>query len=333
MGLYLNIAPFIFLNLIFINLAIKIVHIKDRNKYFKILNIFIKNNMILVFLISSLLSSIYITYCNKKFEKVYKNFNRTEIIAIVISNKKENDYTDSYEIKLEADKYIKFILRVSKSKNEELKYADKIKVKGQYIVPDQSRNYGGFNYKEYLRTEGIYGIFEADKVEVLHHNNLNIIEISTNNLKQKIINNINKILPGNTKDLFLGILMGYDDSISEEIEESFRKSSLTHLLAVSGSHIVYIITGLAISLRLLKVPKKGANIITIIFLILFMYIVDFTPSVVRASIMAIMLLFSSIFYKKNDLLTTFSLSILLILIENPYKILNIGLLLSHLATI
>jgi len=143
----------------------------------------------------------------------------------------------------------------------------------------------------------------------------------------------NKILPQSTKDLFLGILIGYDDNLSEDIEESFRKSSLTHLLAVSGSHIVYIITGLGFLLRILKIPKRTSNILIIIFLILFMYIVDFSASVVRASIMGIILLFSLIFYRKNDLLNTISLSILLILLENPYKILNIGLLLSYFATI
>ena len=55
---------------------------------------------------------------------------------------------------------------------------------------------------------------------------------------------MNKILPADTSQLFLGILIGYDDNLSENIQESFRKSSLMHLLAVSGAHISYIILGL-----------------------------------------------------------------------------------------
>jgi len=333
LGLYLNIAPFIFLILIFITFIIKAIQSKKTNNYIRILNVFLKNNIILVVLISAFLSSIYSVYCNKKYERVYSNFSKTEIIATVVSNLKESEYKNSYTIELKNNKGIKLILRVSKSKNIELKYADKIKVKGEYIIPETSRNYGGFNYKEYLKTEGIYGIFEAEKIEVLENKDLNFVAIFANNSKQKIITNINKVLPEDTKELFLGILIGYDDNLSEEIEISFRKSSLTHLLAVSGSHIAYIITGLAFSLKLLKMPKKAVNIITIIFLILFMYIVDFSPSVVRASIMGIILLFSTILYKENDVLTTISISILLILLENPYKILNIGLLLSYFATI
>ena len=56
-----------------------------------------------------------------------------------------------------------------------------------------------------------------------------------------------------------------------------------------------------------------------------MYITDFSSSVVRASIMGIILLISMILFRKNDIQTTISISILIILIENPYKILDIGL--------
>ena len=72
---------------------------------------------------------------------------------------------------------------------------------------------------------------------------------------------------------------------------------------------------------------------TILVLMFFMYITDFSSSGVRASAMGIILLISLILFRKNDIQTTISISILIILIENPYKILDIGLLLSYFATI
>ena len=332
-GLYLNIAPFLFLLLMVLVWLLKFFHIRSNNTNARILKVFIENNIILLVLISAFLSSMYLEHCNKKYQPIYNNFNKTELVATVVSNKKETEYKNIYTIELDNYNSIKLILRVSKNKDIDLNYADRVKINGEYILPEQSRNYGGFNYREYLKTEGIYGIYEADQIEVLENKNLNYIAIFANNIKQKIINNVNKILPEHTKDLFLGILIGYDDNLSENIEISFRKSSLTHLLAVSGSHIAYIITGIAVSLKMLKIPKKAVNILTSIFLILFMYIVDFSPSVVRASIMGIILLFSAILYRENDILTTISISILLILLENPYKILNVGLILSYFATI
>ena len=334
--LYLNIAPFIFLVIILITIFIKIIAYKSNNKYIRILNIFIKNNIIIAFLISALTSALHLGLCNKSFEMVYKQFNYNEIVATIISNNKETEYKNTYKVKVEnlkGFKNIDLILRVSKSKKILLNYGDKIKVSGEYIVPDGARNYGGFNYKEYLKTQEIYGIYESDTVEVLQHNNLSFIELFSNRVKLKIIENFSNILPEDTNQLFLGILIGYDDNLSEDIEESFRKSSLTHLLAVSGSHIAYIIVGIKFLFQILKIPKKITNVITIMFLMFFMYITDFSSSVVRASIMGIILLVSLIFYRKNDIKTTISISVLLMLIENPYKILDVGLLLSYFATI
>ena len=335
LGLYLNIAPIIFLVLIFFTIFINFIDYK-RSCCIRIIKIFIKNNIILICLITALISSIYLIFCNRKFEKFYNEFNANQIIVTIISNNKETEYTNTYKVRIEnikGFKNINLILRISKSKKITLNYGDKIKVSGEYIIPEVARNYRGFNYKEYLRTQKVYGIYEADKVEILEHKNLSFIELFSNKIKLKIIENFRKILPEDTSELFLGILIGYDDNLSEDIEESFRKSSLTHLLAVSGSHIAYIIVGISFFLELVKFPKKITSIITILVLIFFMYITDFSSSVVRASAMGIILLISLILFKKNDIQTTISISILLILIENPYKILDIGLLLSYFATI
>ena len=297
MVLYLNIAPFILSIFILITIFIKFIDYKGNNYYIRIIKIFIKNNIILIFLVSAFISSVYLAFWNKRFETVYNKFNANEIIGTIISNNKETEYKNTYKVRLEGFKDIKLILRVSKSKKINLNYGDKIKVSGEYIIPDEARNYGGFKYKQYLKTQKIYGIFEANKVEVLKYNNLSFIELFSNKVKLKIIENFNKILPEDTSQLFLGILIGYDDNLSENIEESFRKSSLTHLLAVSGAHIAYIIVGVSFLFKKLKIPKRITQIITIVFLIFFMYITDFSSSVVRASAMGIILLMSMIFFR------------------------------------
>ena len=332
-GLYFNIVPFVFLFMIFILLIIKAININVKNDFIRIINVFINNNTILVFLIAAFISSIYLISYDKKYEAIYNEFSSQEITATIVSNKKETEYKNIYKINLEEYKGVNFLLRVPKSKIINLEYGDKIKISGDYILPEESRNYGGFNYRKYLKTQEVYGIFEADNIKVLKHNNLSKIELFSNNIKQKIISKMNKILPEDTSQLFLGILIGYDDNLAEDIQESFRKSSLTHLLAVSGAHIAYIIVGLGYLFSQLSISKNIRNILTAIFLIFFMYITDFSSSVVRASIMGIILLLSILLYRKNDIATSIDLSILLIIINNPYKILDIGLLLSYFATI
>ena len=80
-GLYINIVPFVFLITIFINLFVKIIKIKANNNCIRILNIFIKKNIILVFLISSLIFSLFLY---KELTKSIDKENRTIFIWFII---------------------------------------------------------------------------------------------------------------------------------------------------------------------------------------------------------------------------------------------------------
>ena len=68
----------------------------------------------------------------------------------------------------------------------------------------------------------------------------------------------------------------------------------------------------------IQVAKRKASIITIILIIAFMFITGFTPSVVRAGIMGCIMLGAKIFYEKQDFWTSIGLSLLIILLENPF---------------
>ena len=331
-GLYFNIVSYVFIAIIILLITLKIIDNKLNYKISRIIKIFFKKSTIITFGISVFAAFIYLLIINRTYTNVYNNLKNKEFVATIISDKKESEYSNTYLIKVEELK-AKFLIRISKQYSKDIEYGDKIKFLGEYTVPEISRNYKGFNYREYLKTQGIYGILKTNKIEIIKHNNLSKINLFAYKVKHKIINNIQKILPYDTKDLFLGILIGYDNELDEDIKESFKISSLSHLLAVSGAHIACIISGFSIILKLAKTGKKFGNIIIILFLIFFMYITDFTPSVVRAVIMGSLVLLQIVLYRKQDIKTSMSFSILLILIFNPYKLLDIGLILSYSATI
>ena len=64
-----------------------------------------------------------------------------------------------------------------------------------------------------------------------------------------------------------------------------------------------------------------------------MCIAGFSPSIVRAGITGIILTLSNFFYRKNDAWEALSLSLLVLLIYNPYLLFNIGLQLSFAGVI
>ena len=113
--------------------------------------------------------------------------------------------------------------------------------------------------------------------------------------------------------------------------ESFKLSSMSHILSVSGMHISYII--LALTYILNKFPKRKRYIITILCLLFFMVLTRFQPSVVRAVIMASMILIAKLLYRREDFLSSIFLSLLILCLYNPYLIKDVGLQLSFLGTL
>lgn len=137
------------------------------------------------------------------------------------------------------------ILQVKKQEENTIyKYGSLIKIKGEFIQPNEQRNYKGFNYKEYLKTQKTYGTISTNEnnIKILKENNINIIFLLANKTREKIIQISYEILPEKTANLFTGILIGYKDYIEEDIIENFKISSLSHILAVSGAHISFLIT-------------------------------------------------------------------------------------------
>lgn len=146
-----------------------------------------------------------------------------------------------------------------------------------------------------------------------------------------------KLLPEQEAELEQGILLGDTSDIESDIKDDFRECNLSHMLAVSGAHLSYLVLG--INTVLSKNLSKKAfgirrrKILSIIFILIFMVIVNMSPSVVRAGISTIIAIFATLIYRKQDTYTTISIALLLTLLNNPLAIFDVGLQLSYLATL
>lgn len=289
-GLYIkNIVPLFFI-IIAIILIKKTKKLKNLNRCIKLL---IPNKKLILILITFILSFTYICILERSFKTKYKNIQENiKIEAIIVSNVKEKEYKDVYTIKVksinENKKYNGTHLLLSiKNNNKQLEYGNKITFTGEYKEPEEQRNYGGFDYKQYLKTQKIYGLIQTNKIEKIEKAQYNKFLIYINKLNTKITENANKILENEQAGLLTGILIGNKDNLSKDIQESFRNSNLSHMLAVSGAHVTYVILGITFILNKSKTNKKISKIITIILLILFIFLTGKTASVTRACIMAI----------------------------------------------
>lgn len=325
-GLYFKICiAFLFILIVILLFLI----LKNKRK---VLYFFLKRRKIfLIIFLSAIISNLYFNIINQKYEKFYKEIpEKIQTTATVVSEAKETEYYYSYEIKIDGKK---LILYVKKNYPQKLKYGMLINLKGEYQEPPETRNYKGFNYKEYLKTKKIYGTIKSTEISIIKEKNVNIFLRLSNSIRNKIIVTIKNILPQKTSGLVAEILIGEKENIDEEIKENFSKASLSHILAISGTHISYIIIGISFLLTKSKIAKKSSYIMIILVLILFMFITRFSPSIVRACIMGIIMLMSKVVYRKNDVINSIAISLMIIIIANPYAIKDVGLELSYLGTL
>lgn len=327
-GLYLQIG-IVFLSIGLIILTCVII------KIFKL-----KKGISFIFTMICIIAIMHVDTLEKNYEKMISKIPKEiNMQAIVISDGIDKEYKYTYVIKVikiennVLEKNIKINLNLKKNilKEDVPKFGDIIEITGNYEEPESARNYKSFNYKDYLKSKGNYGTIDCKSYSIISNNNIKGVNKAIHLVQSNLKNNMTRILNEEEGALCVGILIGDREKISDTTEENFKRSNLTHLLAVSGSHITYIIVALTNTIG--KTNRKFANIFTIIFLIFFMALTEFTASVMRASIMGILTLMASILNRKSDTINNLGISSLILLMYNPYFLLDAGFLLSYAGTI
>ena len=334
-GLYfkISIVPFYIL-LISVYIVINLPYSKKKfrifsiKRYFRYLKLIFKINIILTIIISSLISNIIIKYQESKYENIFKDGERLELTAVVVSNKQEKEYYNRYKIKTISNEN----LYINVDKNTNLEYGDKVQVKGEFQEPQTARNYKAFNYKQYLKILKIYGTIKVSEVEILEKKCANKVMQLSNTIFLKIKENIEKTYSQNIAPIILGVILGFTEEIDENVKQDFSASNILHVLSVSGMHISYIIILITNSSKR-TIGKRKSKIIATVVLLIYMFIIGFSASVVRSIIMGIISCMAFVVYRKSDILNNISIAVLLTLINNPYSIISVSFALTYGGTI
>lgn len=227
------------------------------------------------------------------------------------------------------------ITQLSDGNSVLLSYGDGVTVEGQLTEPKGATNPGGFDYRRYLAGKGIYASMYLNKNGIVPEgkNGGNPFVKAGIYIRLKIVDIINRTLPEQQAGLLNGMLIGYRDGLTEEVEEAFSDSGLVHIMAVSGANIAFIILPFAFIFKKLKMKPELAHSLTIAVVIFFVFITGFSPSVFRAAIMSITVLVGKIIKRETDTAAAISFSAIILLITNPYNIFDVGFQLSYSATI
>lgn len=151
--------------------------------------------------------------------------------------------------------------------------------------------------------------------------------------RERIKNNTYHSLPHREAGLMLGILLGDTTSIPEDIQEDFRKTGIYHILAVSGLNVTFLMILSYGFMKLIRARNWLKYPFIVLVIIFYAYLTNLQPSVLRASIMALVALGALALYREYNLLSSISLAALALLVYDPFLIYNVSFQLSFAATL
>ena len=209
--------------------------------------------------------------------------------------------------------YFKDIKEINK-----LKLGDYIKLDGNLKPIKISTNFNTFDYKEYLQHNKINYYFNVTNIKKIKNNNKYMYK-----LKNFIIDRINE---DDNKDYLYTFILGEKKYISKNVLESYKTNGISHLFAISGMHISLI------TLLIYKIFNKSKykEMIVAIIILIYIFLANFSPSIMRAGIFFILLILN-----KKLKLEISNVYLMLILLSicifiDPFIIYKIGFQYSYL---
>lgn len=180
----------------------------------------------------------------------------------------------------------------------------------------------GFYSKQYSMSRKIYisgYVYDYQPIEV-ETNDSKPLNYYILKIRVKLISSMKSMMPELPASIVNGILLGEKYDIPNNIKDNFIRVGIYQILAVSGIHLVIVSRILFLCFNKIGLRKSVATVFTIAFILLFMSINCFTPSILRAGIMLIIYLIGGIIGRQSDSINSLGLSVFLISLVNP----NIG---------
>ncbi|PIT88708.1 MAG: hypothetical protein COU29_00455 [Candidatus Magasanikbacteria bacterium CG10_big_fil_rev_8_21_14_0_10_36_32] len=212
-------------------------------------------------------------------------------------------------------------------------YGDRLMID---CLPALPQNYpsGIFDYRRYLSNQGIFSVCfnpPVTKIGIDEGNLLKSILLKTKNM---VSEQINRLFVEPESSLLAGLLYGGRSGLPKELSDSFRRTGLSHIVAVSGYNISIISVIFLNILIVLGFSRPKAFWLAIIGLVSFVIFTGASASVVRAGIMGSLVLIAEKVGRLSDAGRLLFLAGALILLVNPRLLVwDAGFQLSFLATL
>lgn len=267
----------------------------------------------LYYVLSILVLIVTIIRINTPKNSLY-NINSKEVEGIV-TNIKYVDEKLTIGLKAKENLLIKTYIK----KKPNINLGDTIHIEGEFTIPSKNTSKNLFNYQKYLQRKNINFIVKPKSIKVIKYNNNNIYY----KIKNIIINHL-----GNNPYLNT-FLLGDKSLLKEDVQRSYQENGISHLFAISGMHISLLATIIEKLIRK-KVGEEKTFKITSAILILYLFLVGLSPSILRGVLFYIIFRINNIYYFYIKPINLYIVIISISLFINPSYIFDVGFQYSYI---
>ncbi|MGB9771462.1 MAG: ComEC/Rec2 family competence protein [Candidatus Kapaibacteriota bacterium] len=153
-----------------------------------------------------------------------------------------------------------------------------------------------------------------------------------NSIQKKLFEHLESLFNPQNISFFSALLLGNKTMLEYQQREKFATTGMSHILALSGFHFGILAT---IVFYIFSFVKNNwiKFLLVSCTILLFLAIVNFPPSGIRATILILAVLYSLSLERKTSIVNSLAFVLLIIFIFSPSTIFNVGFQLSFLAVL
>lgn len=208
---------------------------------------------------------------------------------------------------------------------------DVLLIEGEMSFFENARNPGNFDSKLYYQGQGIHGKVWASSVKQQGESLPTPYEKVKNWLygfRQGWKKNLCAKLGEKDGNTLSAMLLGEKGQMDEEVRELYQANGIGHILAISGLHLSFIGIGIYKLLRRITGSYPIGGICGTLFLMLYILMIGFTVSAVRALVMFLFRVGADVAGRHYDAPTALSAAAAAVLLWRPLSLYDGGFWLS-----
>ena len=178
--------------------------------------------------------------------------------------------------------YYKLQSEAEKEKFQQLSDLHEMVVKGKLASPQGASNFAGFDYRNYLKTQGIYQTLTISEIVELKQISSWDIGENLSSLRRKAVVWIKRNFPDPMRNYMTGLLLGHLDTDFEEMNELYSSLGIIHLFALSGMQVGFFMDAFKKLLLRLGLTQEKFKCLAYPFSLVYAGLTGFSASVIRS---------------------------------------------------